>query len=155
MSAGRCHIGVYAEANNSVSARTGGRSVIRSQEPNPASPPVVTIDDAESSMAHFLVLAGLILPLALDTFALSAALGIAGIPAERRMRTSLILSAFEAGMPILGFFVGGAVGHVIGRLAGGVGGTLPRSFETDGARAAPGEHSTIGISNSYQSVIER
>jgi len=64
------------------------------------------------------MLAGLILPLALDTFALSAALGIAGIPAERRIRTSLILSAFEAGMPILGFFVGGAVGHVIGYFAG-------------------------------------
>ena len=69
-------------------------------------------------MAHFLVMAGLILPLALDTFALSAALGIAGIPAERRMRTSLILSAFEAAMPILGFFVGGAVGHVVGYFAG-------------------------------------
>jgi len=65
-----------------------------------------------------LILAGLIFPLALDTFALSAALGIAGIPKERRLRTSLILSGFEAGMPVLGFFIGGAVGHVIGYFAG-------------------------------------
>jgi manganese efflux pump family protein len=71
-----------------------------------------------TSVTHFLVLAGLILPLALDTFALSAALGIAGIPAERRMRTSLILSGFEAAMPILGFLVGGAIGHVVGYFAG-------------------------------------
>jgi putative Mn2+ efflux pump MntP len=69
-------------------------------------------------MTHLLVLAGLILPLALDTFALSAALGIAGIPPERRMRTSLILSGFEAGMPIVGYFIGGLLGHVIGYFAG-------------------------------------
>src|SRR5438876_11069294 len=69
-------------------------------------------------MTHFFVLAGLILPLALDTFALSAALGVAGFPKERRMRTSLILSGFEAGMPIIGFVVGGAVGRVVGYFAG-------------------------------------
>ncbi len=67
---------------------------------------------------HVLVLAGLILPLALDTFALAAALGVAGIPAERRMRTSVILAAFEAGMPIVGFLLGGAIGHVLGGFAG-------------------------------------
>jgi putative Mn2+ efflux pump MntP len=69
-------------------------------------------------MTHILLLAGLILPLALDTFALAAALGVAGIPVERRLRTSLVLAGFEAGMPILGFFIGGAVGHVIGYFAG-------------------------------------
>ncbi len=67
---------------------------------------------------HVLVLAGLILPLALDTFALAAALGIAGIAPERRQRTSLVLAGFEAGMPIVGFLVGGAVGHLIGYFAG-------------------------------------
>ncbi len=67
---------------------------------------------------HVLVLAGLILPLALDTFALAAALGVAGIPAERRMRTSVILAAFEAGMPVVGFLIGGAIGHVLGGFAG-------------------------------------
>lgn len=69
-------------------------------------------------MSHALILAGVILPLALDTFALSAALGIAGIPPNRRLRTSLVFSGFEAGMPIVGALVGGAVGHVIGRFAG-------------------------------------
>ncbi|MDQ6747892.1 MAG: manganese efflux pump MntP family protein, partial [Candidatus Dormibacteraeota bacterium] len=67
---------------------------------------------------HVLVLAGLILPLALDTFALAAALGVAGIAPERRQRTSLVLAGFEAGMPIVGFLVGGAVGHLIGYFAG-------------------------------------
>lgn len=67
---------------------------------------------------HVLVLAGLILPLALDTFALAAALGVAGIPAERRMRTSVILAGFEAGMPVVGFLIGGAIGHVLGAFAG-------------------------------------
>jgi manganese efflux pump family protein len=69
-------------------------------------------------MTHILLLAGLILPLALDTFALAAALGVAGIPVERRLRTSLVLAGFEAGMPIVGFFIGGAVGRVIGYFAG-------------------------------------
>lgn len=69
-------------------------------------------------MSHVLLLAGLILPLALDTFALAAALGIVGISAESRMRTSLILAGFEAGMPIVGFIIGDAVGRVIGSFAG-------------------------------------
>jgi manganese efflux pump family protein len=67
---------------------------------------------------HALILAGIILPLGLDTFALAAALGVAGIQAERRTRTSLILAAFEAGMPIIGFLVGGAIGHALGYFAG-------------------------------------
>jgi len=67
---------------------------------------------------HLLLLAGIILPLGLDTFALAAALGVAGIPANRRGSTSLVLAAFEAGMPIVGFLIGGAVGHVIGDFAG-------------------------------------
>jgi putative Mn2+ efflux pump MntP len=69
-------------------------------------------------MGHVLILAGVILPLALDTFALSAALGIAGIPPNRRFRTSLVLTGFEAGMPILGALAGAAVGEVVGKFAG-------------------------------------
>jgi putative Mn2+ efflux pump MntP len=69
-------------------------------------------------LSHALILAGVILPLALDTFALSAALGIAGIPSNRRLRTSVVFSAFEAGMPILGALLGGAVGQVLGKFAG-------------------------------------
>ncbi len=67
---------------------------------------------------HLLLLSGIILPLGLDTFALAAALGVAGIPANRCGSTSLVLAAFEAGMPIVGFLIGGAVGHVIGDFAG-------------------------------------
>jgi manganese efflux pump family protein len=69
-------------------------------------------------VTHAFLLAGLILPLALDTFAVAAALGVAGIPPERRVRTSLVLATFEAGMPIVGFFLGGAVSQVIGIFAG-------------------------------------
>ena len=69
-------------------------------------------------MTRALLLAGLIVPLSLDTFALAAAIGMAGIPPERRLRTSLILSGFEAGMPIIGFLIGGAVAQVIGYFAG-------------------------------------
>ena len=69
-------------------------------------------------MTRILISAGLILPLALDTFALAAGLGMAGIPRERRLRTSLVLAAFEGGMPIVGFLVGGALGNVLGSFAG-------------------------------------
>jgi putative Mn2+ efflux pump MntP len=69
-------------------------------------------------MTHLLVLAGVLGPLAIDTFALGAALGIVGLRPRERLRVSLILAAFEAGMPILGFLIGGAVGQVLGRFAG-------------------------------------
>jgi putative Mn2+ efflux pump MntP len=64
------------------------------------------------------LLVGLIAPLALDTFALAAALGVAGLPPDERRRTSLILAGFEAGMPIVGAFAGGALGDAIGPFAG-------------------------------------
>jgi len=57
-------------------------------------------------------------PLAVDTFLLSATLGLAGLPKEQRIRTSLIFVAFEAGMPVLGVFAGRGVGAVLGPLAG-------------------------------------
>src|ERR1700730_14705728 len=69
-------------------------------------------------MASGFLLVGLLLPLALDTFALAAALGVAGLPRRERLRVSLILSSFEAGMPIVGFFAGGMLGQVLGRFAG-------------------------------------
>src|SRR5690348_9742918 len=43
---------------------------------------------------------------------------MAGIQTDRRTRTSLILAGFEAGMPIVGFLIGGAVGHFLGYFAG-------------------------------------
>ena len=41
-----------------------------------------------------------------DTFLLATALGLAGLPAAGRTRTSLILAASEAGMPVAGVLGG-------------------------------------------------
>src|SRR5882672_3154005 len=54
------------------------------------------------------------LPLAIDTFVLGTALGAAGIERGERLRTSLILSTFEAGMPVAGFLAGAAIGAASG-----------------------------------------
>jgi manganese efflux pump family protein len=62
-------------------------------------------------------LIALVLPLSLDTFAVSAALGVAGLPARERWRLSLILAGFEAVMPIIGVLAGALVGNAIGELA--------------------------------------
>jgi putative Mn2+ efflux pump MntP len=69
-------------------------------------------------MRQLLVTAGLLLPLALDTFALGAALGIAGLEKKDRLRVSLVFTLFEAGMPILGIFIGRTVGALVGATAG-------------------------------------
>jgi putative Mn2+ efflux pump MntP len=69
-------------------------------------------------MREVLLLAAIMLPLGLDTFLLAAALGVAGLPADRRTRSSLILAAFEAGMPIVGSIIGVAVGQILGGFAG-------------------------------------
>jgi putative Mn2+ efflux pump MntP len=69
-------------------------------------------------MRELLITAGLLLPLGLDTFALSAALGVAGLKKEDRLRLSLLFTVFEAGMPILGILVGQAIGKVVGGWAG-------------------------------------
>jgi putative Mn2+ efflux pump MntP len=58
-----------------------------------------------------------VLPLSLDTFAVSAALGMGGLPREQRLRVSLSMSSFEMTMPIIGLLVGHQLGHVVGRSA--------------------------------------
>jgi putative Mn2+ efflux pump MntP len=68
-----------------------------------------------------LVAAGLLLPLALDTFALAAALGMTGLEARDRVRVTLVFTAFEAGMPIVGMLIGRAAGTLIGAWAGYMG----------------------------------
>jgi manganese efflux pump family protein len=55
-----------------------------------------------------------VLPLGLDTFAVSAALGMRGLPARQRLRISLLMSGFETAMPVLGLLLGHALGHVVG-----------------------------------------
>jgi len=59
----------------------------------------------------------LVLPLSLDTFALSAALGVSGLTARERWRLSLLVAGFEAGMPLVGFLAGGLLGGALGDLA--------------------------------------
>jgi putative Mn2+ efflux pump MntP len=58
-----------------------------------------------------------VLPLGLDTFAVSAALGLAGLPRRRRLKISLLLSAFEMAMPVVGLLLGHALGGAVGRAA--------------------------------------
>src|SRR5437660_9247018 len=64
-----------------------------------------------------LKLVGLIVPLGLDTFAVAAALGIAGLKGQERLRVSLLFTAFEVGMPLVGFFGRRLVGNVAGSAA--------------------------------------
>ncbi len=65
----------------------------------------------------WLTLIGLIVPLGLDTFAVAAALGMAGLKADDRTRVSLIFTAFEAGMPLIGFLAGNLAGRAVGNAA--------------------------------------
>ena len=58
----------------------------------------------------------LVLPLAIDTFAATAALAVAGLTPAQRRRATVLFPAFEAGMPLLGL----AGGALAGRAAGGV-----------------------------------
>jgi len=64
-----------------------------------------------------LKLVGLIVPLGLDTFAVAAALGIAGLKKADRLRVTLLFTAFEVGMPLVGFFGGRLVGNMAGSAA--------------------------------------
>jgi manganese efflux pump family protein len=73
---------------------------------------------ADGYGARVLRLVALILPLALDTFAVSAALGIGGLSPTERLRVSLLLAGFEAGMPLIGVGLGHALGEEIGSAGG-------------------------------------
>ncbi|MBV8998627.1 MAG: manganese efflux pump [Solirubrobacterales bacterium] len=62
-------------------------------------------------------LLALVLPLGLDTFAVAAALGLTGLSASRRRHITLLFTAFEAGMPLIGVAVGAPLGNAIGGAA--------------------------------------
>jgi putative Mn2+ efflux pump MntP len=62
-------------------------------------------------------LIALVLPLGLDTFAVAAAVGIVGVSPARRLRISLLFTAFEAGMPLVGLALGAPLGRAIGGTA--------------------------------------
>jgi manganese efflux pump family protein len=55
----------------------------------------------------------LILPLALDTFAVSSAIGLRRPPARVRARVTILFTAFEALMPLVGAGAGVLVGDVV------------------------------------------
>jgi putative Mn2+ efflux pump MntP len=62
-------------------------------------------------------LIALVVPLGLDTFAVAAALGAAGLPASRGGRVSALMVSFEMGMPLIGVAVGAPLGHLTGSTA--------------------------------------
>jgi manganese efflux pump family protein len=67
---------------------------------------------------QLLLAAGLLLPLGLDTFALAAALGMAGLAPRDRLRVALVFTGFETLMPIVGLAAGRVLGGLIGEWAG-------------------------------------
>lgn len=69
-------------------------------------------------MAIYFFLLALLIPLTVDTFILSAALGLAGLPKKEQARTSVILAMFEAGMPAIGVLIGKGLGDFFGHFAG-------------------------------------
>ncbi len=58
-----------------------------------------------------------VLPLGLDTFAVSAALGLRGLPKRERLKAALLMSSFEMVMPIVGLLLGHGLGRAIGGVA--------------------------------------
>ena len=62
-------------------------------------------------------LIALVFPLGLDTFAVSAALGALGVSGQHRLRISLLFTAFEAGMPLIGLALGVPLGRALGDTA--------------------------------------
>jgi manganese efflux pump family protein len=59
-----------------------------------------------------------VLPLGLDSFAVAAAIGAAGVTGWlARVRISVIFVIFEAGMPLIGLAAGGGLARVIGATA--------------------------------------
>jgi manganese efflux pump family protein len=58
-----------------------------------------------------------VVPLGFDTFAVSAALGLRGLPARERLRAALLMSSFEMAMPVLGLLIGRGIGGPLGAVA--------------------------------------
>jgi manganese efflux pump family protein len=62
-------------------------------------------------------LVALVVPLGFDTFAVAAALGMAGASPRIRWRAAALFAGFEAAMPLIGLAVGAPLGHAIGGAA--------------------------------------
>jgi putative Mn2+ efflux pump MntP len=65
----------------------------------------------------WLTLIALVLPLGLDTFAIAAALGMSGLARQDRIRVTVLFTAFEMGMPVVGIVLGAVAGNVVGNAA--------------------------------------
>ena len=65
----------------------------------------------------WLTLIGLVVPLGLDTFAIAAALGMGGLTSRDRLRVTVLFTAFEMGMPVVGIVLGAIAGNVVGSAA--------------------------------------
>lgn len=66
------------------------------------------------STGELLKLAAIVVPLGLDTLGVSIALGIGGLPAQRRMRVAILFASFEAAMPLIGVLLGSPLGRTVG-----------------------------------------
>ena len=65
-----------------------------------------------------------VVPLGLDTFAVSAALGLTNLSPRQRLRVSLVFAAFEGLTPAIGLLIGGVLGRSIGDSADYLAGAL-------------------------------
>lgn len=65
----------------------------------------------------WLTLIGLVVPLGLDTFAIAAALGMSGLTSRDHLRVTVLFTAFEMGMPVVGIVLGALAGNVVGNAA--------------------------------------
>ena len=58
-----------------------------------------------------------VIPLGIDTFAVSAAVGLTGLSRTQRLRISLVFAAFEGLTPAVGLLIGDVLGEDIGSVA--------------------------------------
>jgi putative Mn2+ efflux pump MntP len=76
-------------------------------------------------MSGVLKLVALVIPLGIDTFVVSTAVGAGGLPARHRLRVALLFTLFEGGMPLAGLALGASLSAAIGSAAEfGAGGLL-------------------------------
>jgi putative Mn2+ efflux pump MntP len=72
------------------------------------------IPSARHLANRVLKLIAVVVPLGLDTFAASAALGLTAPPGRERARIGLLFGTFEAGMTLLGYAAGRPLGAAVG-----------------------------------------
>lgn len=58
-----------------------------------------------------------VLPLAVDTFVIAAAVGASRLSGWSRWRISAVFVVFEGGMPLAGLALGASIGHAVGGIA--------------------------------------